>query len=71
MNFGFFFFFFSTMSSIGTLNQIEKVCICFSSSLGHLLFRYKVKFCLILDILSVTCGVCELQMYGFFSVIKV
>lgn len=33
-------------------------------------FKYKVKFCLTVDVLKCSCAVYESQMYGFFSVLK-
>lgn len=56
------------VSSIGTLNQILKVFAFPPLTVTY--FKYKVNFCLTLDVLKCSCAVYEPQMYGFFSVLK-
>lgn len=56
------------MTSIGTLKQILKVFAFPPLTVTY--FKYKVNFCLTLDVLKCSCAVYEPQMYGFFSVLK-
>lgn len=68
-NYSFWIFnFVSRVSSIGTLNQILKVFAFPPCTVTY--FKYKVNFCLTLDVLKCSCAVYGPQMYGFFSVLK-
>lgn len=61
--------FVSRVSSVGTLNQILKVFAFPPLTVTY--FKYKVNFCLTLDVLKCSCAVYEPQIVWFLFCIKV